>query len=520
METALFVIRLVLAAVFLVAGMAKLADLAGSRQALRDFGVPASLSSPFGMLLPLAELAVAGALLLSGSAWWGAAGALVLLLLFVAGISYNLAHGRTPDCHCFGQLHSAPADWPTLIRNLVLSALAGFVFWFGRDDAGPSALSWIGAFTVAQGLELLGFLILLALLTGMGWLLFHILRQQGRLLLRIEAIESRLGEAGFAPMAVQEAGEERLGLAVGTQAPGFRLPDLYGELITLEALRSAGLAVVLFFTDPNCGPCAAILSEVSRWQRDYVNKLTIAVVSRGTPQANRSKADEHGITHVLLQQDREVAAAYQASATPSAVLIGRDGTIGSPLAQGADAIRGLVARAVGLPVLRTVSMAASASQRNGQGASVVPRPPTGLKIGDPAPEFSLLDLSGNLVRLSDFRGSQTLVLFWRPSCGFCQRMLADLKAWEMQPPEAAPRLLVVSTDSVQDNQAMGLRSPVVLDQTGMSIGSKFGANGTPMAVLVDAEGKIASDVAAGAHAVLTLAGVGQDQGQAFRGRLF
>src|SRR5438128_3963970 len=162
METALFVIRLVLAAVFLVAGMAKLADLAGSRQALRDFGVPASLSSPFGMLLPLAELAVAGALLLSGSAWWGAAGALVLLLLFVAGISYNLAHGRTPDCHCFGQLHSAPAGWPTLIRNLVLSALAGFVFWFGRDNAGPSALSWIGAFTVAQGLELLGFLILLA----------------------------------------------------------------------------------------------------------------------------------------------------------------------------------------------------------------------------------------------------------------------------------------------------------------------------------------------------------------------
>jgi peroxiredoxin/uncharacterized membrane protein YphA (DoxX/SURF4 family) len=504
METALFVIRLVLAAVFLVAGMAKLADIAGSRQALRDFGVPASLSSSFGVLLPLAELAVAGALLLSGSAWWGAAGALVLLLLFVVGISYNLAHGRTPDCHCFGQLHSAPAGRPTLIRNLVLLALAGFVVWFGQGNAGPSALSWIGALTVSQRAELLGFLILLALLTGMGWLLFHIVRQQGRLLLRIEALESRLGEAGLAPMAVQEVGEERHGLAIGTQAPGFRLPDLHGELITLEALRSAGLSVVLFFSDPNCGPCAAILSEVSRWQRDYANKLTIAVVSRGTPQANRSKAGEYGVMHVLLQRDREVAAVYQASATPSAVLIDRDGTIGSPLAQGADAIRGLVARAVGLPVLRTVPMAA-ASQRNGHGATAVPRPPTGLKIGEAAPDFSLPDLSGNLVQLSDFRGSQTLVLFWRPSCGFCQRMLADLIAWEAQPREGVPWVLVFSTVSVDDNQALGLRSPVVLDPAGMSIGSKFGASGTPMAVLVDAEGRIASDLVAGAPAVLALA---------------
>ncbi len=37
-----------------------------------------------------------------------------------------------------------------------------------------------------------------------------------------------------------------------------------------------------------------------------------------------------------------------------------------------------------------------------------------------------------------------LVLFWRPSCGFCQRMLNDLKAWEANPPTNAPKLLMVS----------------------------------------------------------------------------
>jgi hypothetical protein len=64
---------------------------------------------------------------------------------------------------------------------------------------------------------------------------------------------------------------------------------------------------------------------------------------------------------------------------------------------------------------------------------------------------------------------------------------------------------------VADNKAMGLRSPVVLDKQGMSIGRQFGAGGTPMAVLVDAEGKIASELAAGAPAVLQLAGQEQTQ---------
>jgi uncharacterized membrane protein YphA (DoxX/SURF4 family) len=37
--------RLMLCVVFLIAGLAKLADLAGSRQALRDFEVPAAFVS-------------------------------------------------------------------------------------------------------------------------------------------------------------------------------------------------------------------------------------------------------------------------------------------------------------------------------------------------------------------------------------------------------------------------------------------------------------------------------------------
>jgi hypothetical protein len=42
--------------------------------------------------------------------------------------------------------------------------------------------------------------------------------------------------------------------------------------------------------------------------------------------------------------------AYHADGTPSAVVVRPDGTIGSPLAQGAAAIRALVARTAGGPI--------------------------------------------------------------------------------------------------------------------------------------------------------------------------
>ena len=332
MAFALLTARLLLAAVFLVAGIAKLADLAGSRQALRDFGVPARLADPFGLLLPLAELAVVVVLLLPATAWWGALGAVALLLLFVGGIGYNLARGRQPECHCFGQLHSAPAGWPTLLRNLVLAALAGVVVGFGRSAPGPGVFDWMIALPVAQRIEVVAGLVAVALLVGAGWLLFQVMAQQGRLLLRIEALEAELADTGRTPQAAGSPTPAALGLPVGTAAPAFTLPTLSGETIALQALRALGKPVIVIFSDPGCGPCNALLPEVGRWQRDYASKVVVALISRGTAEANRPKASENGLRHVLLQHDREVAASYQADGTPSAVLVLPDGRIGSPLA--------------------------------------------------------------------------------------------------------------------------------------------------------------------------------------------
>ena len=508
MNIILLLTRLLLALIFILSGLAKLVDRPGSRQAMLNFGVPVRLATPFAVLLPLAELVVAGSLIPNVSAWWGALGALALLLLFTAAVGYHLMRGHTPKCHCFGQVSSEPIGWPTLVRNLILSALAGLIVGFGRTSVGINVLGWLGTTTVTQRVELSIGGLMVALLAAGGIALLQLLRQQGDLLQRFQELETKLATSG-----TQGTAELPSPAVAGVGAPTFRLPDLSGQFMTLDILLSRGMPVLLTFSDPECGPCNSLLPEVGRWQRDYASKLTLVLISRGTPEDNRVKAGQHGIAFVLLQQDREIAEAYQAHGTPCAVLVRADGTMGSGLACGAEQIRELVAQAVGLPVIKALPVATgrenghalpmAAPQGNGAGAAV-PSRSSRLPIGETAPAFTLPDLSGQRVSLADFQGKQTLLLFWNPGCGFCQQMLSDLKDWEAESLDGGLTLLVVSTGNLDENQALGLRSPVLLDE-GFTVGPTFGANGTPMAVLVDAEGKIASEVAAGAPAVLALA---------------
>jgi thiol-disulfide isomerase/thioredoxin len=510
---ALLIARLVLAGVFALAGVAKLSDLQGSRRAISDFGVPPAIAAPLGLLLPVAELAVAATLLPASTAWWGALGALGLLSVFVVGISINLARGRRPDCHCFGQLHSAPAGWNTLARNGVLAAVAGFVLWAGYEGgAGLSALSWVGALSTAQLLGLLGGVLVLALFAGQWWFLVHLLRQNGRLLVRLEAVEGSLATDGRI-LAPSQNGthvhQEAEGLPVGSAAPEFSLSGLHGETLTLEALRSSDKPVMALFTDPGCGPCNALLPEVGRWQEEHARKLTLALVSRGEVEQNKTKAQEHGLSNVLLQKDWEVSESYQVRGTPSAVLISPDAKIASPVAGGAEGIRGLLSYAVGeraqLPMRPQPQDEGQPCPNCGKVHAAAPTVPAAQKIGEPAPEVKLADLEGSTVELKDFRGQETLVLFWNPGCGFCQQMLPEVKQWEENRPEGAPELLFVSAGSEEANRDMKLSSKVVLDQQ-FAAGRSFGASGTPSAVLVDAEGRIASGVAVGAPEVLGLAG--------------
>ncbi|MDU1906202.1 MAG: TlpA disulfide reductase family protein [Dysgonomonas sp.] len=50
-----------------------------------------------------------------------------------------------------------------------------------------------------------------------------------------------------------------------------------------------------------------------------------------------------------------------------------------------------------------------------------------VEIGKDAPDFSIKDMNGDIINLSDFRGKYVLLNFWSPDCGNCKEEIPILK---------------------------------------------------------------------------------------------
>jgi len=143
-------------------------------------------------------------------------------------------------------------------------------------------------------------------------------------------------------LAVAGSRINREGLPAGTPAPDFTLPDLGGEQRTLAEFR--GKQVLLVFSDTGGGPCQAMVSELAELHRRHRgDNLEVVMVSRGGEEANRAKAEEHGLSFpVLLQRRWEVSRKYGIFATPVGYLIDEEGVVAKDVAVGSDTILQLV----------------------------------------------------------------------------------------------------------------------------------------------------------------------------------
>ncbi|HUA03206.1 MAG TPA: MauE/DoxX family redox-associated membrane protein [Solirubrobacteraceae bacterium] len=507
MGAALLVCRMGLAVVFVAAGASKLLDRGGTRSAAVDFGVSQRIAGPVAALLPVAEIAVGVALVPSFSARFGALGAALLLAAFTVAMVRSLARGQAPDCHCFGQVHSRPVGWGTVARNVALLGVAAFVAVAGWDNPGISATGWVATANAGWVVASAAGAVILALIGFQVWFSLQLLQQNGRTLARLDAVEAALRSVS-AGVGVQGDRTEPsgraltnlpgAGLPLGTPAPDFELETVDGRHASLSTLLAGGRPLVLVFTSAGCGPCESLLPRLGAWQRDQRDRIQIAVVASGDRKRHERSAAASGLDHVLVQTEREVAEAYGAYGTPMAVVVDPDGLIASPLVASGGAIAELVALTSGShPEIRQVPAANGNGQSNGGRVGA-----GGLAIGSEAPSLVLEDLDGRNVRLADLYGDRTVVLFWNPGCGFCQRMLDRLHFFEQSSHLQTSPLVVVSAGEREQIREQAIRSPVLLDPESDAM-QLFGAGGTPMAVLVKS-GRIASGVVAGADPVVAL----------------
>jgi uncharacterized membrane protein YphA (DoxX/SURF4 family) len=115
-----YVYALVLAAVFVWAGAAKLARPAQTKASFEALRVPAA--SEAARLVPISELVLS--VLLVAVPPFGGAGSLVMLAAFTALLIRAIAAGTAAPCACFGAVRAEPVSAADVLRNALLAALA------------------------------------------------------------------------------------------------------------------------------------------------------------------------------------------------------------------------------------------------------------------------------------------------------------------------------------------------------------------------------------------------------------
>jgi len=115
--------------------------------------------------------------------------------------------------------------------------------------------------------------------------------------------------------------------------------------------------------------------------------------------------------------------------------------------------------------------------------------------GHPAPEFALKNLSGQTVRLSDFKGKPVLINFWATWCGPCRSEFPDFQRASI---ENAGKLVIIGVNHTTLDQPavindfvaeMGATFPIVLDETG-EVAKTYQVKGLPTSFFVDRNGVV------------------------------
>ena len=110
------------------------------------------------------------------------------------------------------------------------------------------------------------------------------------------------------------------------------------------------------------------------------------------------------------------------------------------------------------------------------------------------PEFSMRSLSGEVIRLSEHRGSVIMLGFWARWSGDCRLAMQALESIDEKYQRAGLITLGINVgDSAEQaaimSKSLGVRFPVLLD-TGSSAGKMFNLESMPLIVLLDRDGEL------------------------------
>jgi peroxiredoxin len=134
----------------------------------------------------------------------------------------------------------------------------------------------------------------------------------------------------------------------------------------------------------------------------------------------------------------------------------------------------------------------------------------GMPIGSVAPEFELADSHGGTTSLQQLLtcGTSVVLVFVHPGCDICATPAGELPRWQQRLRDWLT-IAVIANGDVTENLAWGRERglgeiPILVQQGNEAAALRYRVRGTPSAVLVDANGRIAGPVARGPIAIREL----------------
>ncbi len=111
-----------------------------------------------------------------------------------------------------------------------------------------------------------------------------------------------------------------------------------------------------------------------------------------------------------------------------------------------------------------------------------------------APDFTLMNRSGEMVSLNDFRGQVVLINFWATWCTPCRKEMPFLEQIYQRYERLGVTLLGVNVeDGPEEAKAFLKETPVsfpVLFDMDKSVSSLYGVEAMPTTILVDRQGNV------------------------------
>ncbi len=117
-----------------------------------------------------------------------------------------------------------------------------------------------------------------------------------------------------------------------------------------------------------------------------------------------------------------------------------------------------------------------------------------LKVGDDAPNFSLVDLNGKTHKLSDYKGQGVLLNFWGTWCKPCKKEMPAINDQYKEFKDQGIQILGINIAQSELEVAsftdkLGVEFPIVIDKT-RSVMRAYNVDPLPATILINKDGKI------------------------------